>query len=117
MAPVFYFHGIPSCRLDCKMFSSPALLDDLGIRLIAVDSPGCEGSAYQRGRRLSDWPQDVAVLADFLGVNEFAVLGWSGGGPYALACAQLMPTRVSTTIVVSSVASYVIPGLAEGAND
>ncbi len=44
-------------------------------------------STFQKGRRLSDWPADVAALADALGIERFAVLGFSGGGAYTAACA------------------------------
>ena len=109
-----YFHGVPSSRLDCAMFANQPFLDRLGVRLIAVDRPGCGQSGYLRRRRIADWPNDISRLADHLNLDSFAVLGWSGGGPYALACALLIPQRVKKAIVVSSVAPHVLPGLTDG---
>ena len=73
-----------------------------GIRLIAVDRPGIGISDPRPGRRLLDWPADVAQLADHLGIARFAVVGWSGGGPYAAACGYLLPHRVTRVGMVSS---------------
>jgi pimeloyl-ACP methyl ester carboxylesterase len=51
-------------------------------------------SSFQPARRLLDWPDDVAQLADALDLDRFAVAGVSGGGPHALACAYALPDRV-----------------------
>jgi pimeloyl-ACP methyl ester carboxylesterase len=114
--PVFYFHGVPSSRLDFHMFGSDALAERLGLRVIAADRPGCGLSGFQPHRKIGDWPADVAALADGLGLDGFAVLGWSGGGPYALACANTLGRRVSTVAVVSSMGPHDVPGLADGIN-
>ena len=71
-----------------------------GIRLISVDRPGFGLSDMCPGRRIIDWPFDIAVLADHLGVERFHVLGVSGGGPYALACAVALPDRVAGAAIV-----------------
>lgn len=47
------------------------------------------------GRRLLDWPADVGALADALGLDRFAVIGFSGGGPYAMACARAIARRLT----------------------
>src|ERR687893_2368518 len=57
-----------------------------GVRLILVDRPGYGVSDFQPGRRLLDWPADVAGLAEALALERFAVFGMSGGGPHAAAC-------------------------------
>jgi pimeloyl-ACP methyl ester carboxylesterase len=89
--PIFFFHGIPGSRL----FHPPyEVTTRLGVRLIATDRPGSGLSTYQPGRRIIDWPADIAQLADHLGVDKFFVAGHSGGGPYALACAYALPARV-----------------------
>jgi pimeloyl-ACP methyl ester carboxylesterase len=97
--PVFFFHGFGTSRVICPP-GEPAV--ELGIRLIAVDRPGIGLSEALPGRRLLDWPADVAELADLLGINAFSVIGWSGGGPYALACAHALPGRVAAVGLVSS---------------
>jgi pimeloyl-ACP methyl ester carboxylesterase len=86
--PLFYFHGYPGSRLEA------GLLPGLAVRVIAIDRPGYGGSAAQSGRRLLDWPADVAAVADHLRIDRFAVLGVSGGGPYAAACAYGLCQRV-----------------------
>lgn len=97
--PVFFFHGFGTSRVICPP-EEPAI--EMGIRLIAVDRPGIGLSQALPGRRLLDWPTDVAALADRLGIDSFSVIGWSGGGPYALACAHALPERVAAIGLVSS---------------
>ncbi|KAI2463499.1 alpha/beta-hydrolase [Annulohypoxylon bovei var. microspora] len=86
---IFYHHGYPSSHEEA------IFCDDLarkhGLRLISVDRPGMASSTHQRNRRLLDWPVDLLALADHLKVDRFAVLGVSGGGPYALACLYQIP--------------------------
>jgi len=110
--PVLYFHGVPSTGLDVGMFDGPRLADELGIRLLSVDRPGCGRSDPQPKRRLVDWPDDVQALADGLGLEQFAVLGWSGGAPYALACAERLGDRVRAVALVSGVVPFGNPGIA-----
>ncbi len=96
--PVFFFHGIPGSRL----FRPPDdLTERAGVRLICVERPGYGESTFQPGRHMLDWPRDVAQLADHLGMDRFAVMGHSGGGPYALACAYALPKRVTPAITLS----------------
>jgi pimeloyl-ACP methyl ester carboxylesterase len=95
---VMYFHGAPSSRLDLTLFEDA--LAALDVRVVSADRPGYGGSSPQPGRRWEDWPAEVAVLADRLGVERFAVLGLSSGGPYAVACAALLPGRVASVGVV-----------------
>ena len=70
------------------------------MRLIAPDRPGVGLSGLQPNRTLLDWPRDVESLADALGIERFAVLGWSLGAPHALACAYGIPERVTRTATV-----------------
>ncbi len=90
--PVLYFHGNPGSRLDVVPHTHIA--QELGMRLIGVDRPGIGRSSPHPGRRLLDWPGDVTRLADELGLDRFAVLGFSAGGPYAMACGYAVPERV-----------------------
>ncbi len=98
--PVLFFHGFGTTRIICPPDEGPA--NELGLRLIAVDRPGIGLSTPQPGRRMLDWPRDVAELADRLGIGSLSVIGWSGGGPYALACGFAMPDRISAVGLVSS---------------
>jgi pimeloyl-ACP methyl ester carboxylesterase len=96
--PLFYFHGFPASRLEAALTDAAAAR--LGIRVIAPDRPGLGRSDFQPGRAIADWPADVAGLADALGLGRFAVLGVSGGAPYALACAAKIPQRLDAVGVV-----------------
>jgi pimeloyl-ACP methyl ester carboxylesterase len=87
--PLICFHGGLSCRLDVRFASRQC--SEAGVRLLSVDRPGIGLSSPQPDRTLLGWPKDVAHLARALGIARFAVLGWSAGGPYALACAHEIP--------------------------
>src|ERR1035441_6500144 len=87
-APVFAFHGTPGSRLQLTI--DETAIGDAGVRLVCPDRPGYGLSTFQPGRRLVDWPGDVAHLADHLGIGRFAVMGISGGGPHAAACAAML---------------------------
>lgn len=96
--PVFYCHGFPASRLEGRIIDTAAKRHRA--RIIAADRPGYGRSHFQSGRRLTDWPDDLWQLADGLGIERFAVLGISGGGPYALACAWKHGERVIAVSVV-----------------
>jgi len=96
--PVFYFHGFPGSRLEAQLGDEVARRR--GIRLIAVDRPGYGCSSPQPGRHLLDWPPDVAALAEALGIERFAVLGVSGGAPFALACAAHLKEHIPSVALV-----------------
>lgn len=83
----------------------------LGVRLIAFDRPGYGCSDRKRGRRVADVAADVAAIADCFGIGEFAVAGRSGGGPHALACAALLPNRVTRAAVLVGLAPPSADGL------
>ena len=99
---VFHFNGSGGSRLEHP--SDLSILTDLGIRLISTDRPGHGVSDPQPGRRLLDWPDDIGQLADHLAIANFHVLGWSAGGPHALACAYRLPDRVSSGALISGLA-------------
>ena len=112
--PVFYFHGFPSSRIDWPIFDSDAIAARLNARIIAADRPGYGLSDFKRGRQILDWPDDVIELADELQVDRFAVLGISGGGPYALACAHRIPRRLTTTAIICGMGPSEAPGARDG---
>jgi pimeloyl-ACP methyl ester carboxylesterase len=99
--PVMHFHGIPCSRLEALWEADSC--HELGVRVICPDRPGYGLSDYLPDRSLLDWPADVTALADALGLGRFGVVGVSGGGPYALACAFAMPDRLTGVCVVSGV--------------
>jgi pimeloyl-ACP methyl ester carboxylesterase len=109
---VMYFHGAPSTRLDLAVFERA--FAERSVRVVSSDRPGYGRSSPQPGRRLEDWPSDVAALADHLGVERFAVLGLSSGGPYAVACAALLPDRVASAGIVCGETDFGWPGAWDG---
>lgn len=110
--PVFSLHGNPGSRLTHHPDDTVARA--MGARIITVDRPGYGLSTFKPRRRLVDFPDDVAALADALGVARFAVMGGSGGGPYAAACAWRLPARVTRLALLSSVAPLDVPGITRG---
>ncbi len=108
--PLVHFHGSSSSRLEHPVH--PEALE--GVRLVTIDRPGHGHSEFQPERTLLDWPVDVAELADQLGIERFAVTGWSAGGPHALACAYRIPERITTVGLVSSFGPYDRPGATAG---
>jgi pimeloyl-ACP methyl ester carboxylesterase len=72
------------------------------VRLVIVDRPGIGGSDVLPRRTFASWADDVVELADSLGVERFGVVGWSGGGPYAAACAALIPARLTGVAIACS---------------
>lgn len=99
---MFLLHGTPGCRIGPRPRS--AILHRLGVRLICFDRPGYGESDRQPGRRVADAAADVSVIADSLGLDKFAVVGRSGGGPHALACAALLSERMTRVAVLVGLA-------------
>jgi pimeloyl-ACP methyl ester carboxylesterase len=107
--PVFLLHGTPGSRLG--PFPRGRVLYELGVRLISFDRPGYGGSDRLASRLVADVVPDVRTIADELGVDRFAVVGRSGGSPHALACAALLPERVTRAAVLVSLAPWAAEGL------
>jgi pimeloyl-ACP methyl ester carboxylesterase len=99
---VIYFNGSGGSRLDHPPDES--ILVELGLRLITTDRPGHGLSSPHPNRKLLDWPADISQLAGHLDVERFYVMGWSAGGPHALACAYKLPGRVIAGAIVSGLA-------------
>ncbi|KAJ6787968.1 hypothetical protein PWT90_07074 [Aphanocladium album] len=94
---LLYFHGYPSSRIEAKVLHKLAAAHS--IRVLALDRPGYGLSTPQLPRRaLLDWPRDVQAFADTQGLDRFAVMGTSGGGPFAVACAHALPTKMLTGV-------------------
>ncbi|TPX19042.1 uncharacterized protein E0L32_011286 [Thyridium curvatum] len=97
---LFYFHGSPGTHSEGAPVHDAA--SKCGAVLVGVTRPGFGDSTAQPDRTLSSFASDVLHLADHLGVQQFAVLGISGGGPYALACLRALPAdRLRAVAVVS----------------
>jgi len=96
--PLLYFHGWPSSRLEALAMKQ--VVAELKFRVIAPDRPGYGLSDFKRERTIADWVTDVRELTQQLGWSRFAILGISGGGPYALACAASLPGALSKVLLV-----------------
>jgi pimeloyl-ACP methyl ester carboxylesterase len=110
--PVLSFHGGLSSRLDAAPAHEAAVAK--GVRLVSPDRPGMGLSTFQPGRRLVDWPADVAHLTEALDIGPFAVMGWSAGGAYAGVCAAKMGDRVTATALLSSAVPLDLYGTTRG---
>lgn len=82
-----------------------------GLRSIVYARPGYSGSTRQPERRVADAAHDTAAVLDALGVDEFVTIGYSGGGPHALACAGVLPERCLAAATVAGTAPYGVDGL------
>jgi pimeloyl-ACP methyl ester carboxylesterase len=102
--PVFLLHGTPGSRLSVHL--SEEDLAELGVRLISYDRPGYGRSDPYHDRPVAQAADDVRAIADAFGHETFAVLGRSGGGPHALACAALLPDRVNRVASLVGLAPY-----------
>jgi len=107
--PVFYFHGFPGSRLEAKLAEKISL--DTHVRFIGIDRPGYGLSSVKPARTFIDWADDVAELADALGIDRFSILGVSGGGPYAAACACKIPDRLDAVGIICGMGPVEVAGL------
>lgn len=97
-----WHHGTP--HTGAPLAPLVAFAAERGIRLICYARPSYGGSSPRPGRSVASAADDVARVADALGVGRFAVMGASGGGPHALACAALLPGRVTGVVTLAGVA-------------
>jgi pimeloyl-ACP methyl ester carboxylesterase len=100
--------GTPSAVVDFPYIADAAAAR--GLRSVISSRPGYGGSTRNEGRTVADAAADAAALADHLGAERFLVLGWSGGGSTALACAALLPDRVRAAVVLAGTAPPVEAG-------
>lgn len=106
---VFWHHGTPNIGAPpSPLFPAAARL---GIRWVSFDRPGYGGSTPLLGRDVASAATCVSSVADALGIDRFAVMGHSGGGPHALACAALLPDRVIAAVSAAGLAPFDAEGL------
>jgi pimeloyl-ACP methyl ester carboxylesterase len=110
---VLWFHGTPGASRQIAPEARRAA-KDREVRLIAVERPGIGESTAHVYNAFVDWARDIRTLADRLKIDRFGVVGLSGGGPYALACAHEMPGRVVAAALLGSVAPSVGEDAASG---
>jgi pimeloyl-ACP methyl ester carboxylesterase len=92
-SPVLLVGTSPGSRLFCP--DLPATLA-AGVRLVTVDRPGYGRSDPDPHPSMAGWVADTGALVDHLGLGRFGLVGWSGGGQFALAVAAGLPDRVTS---------------------
>ncbi|KAK6430818.1 hypothetical protein LTR95_013027, partial [Oleoguttula sp. CCFEE 5521] len=95
---IFYLHGLGDCRLTGAWYHDAGV--EQGVRIIAVDRPGIGLSDQHTGRTALDHAQDIRLLALHLEAARYSVMGVSGGGIYALACAHALPANELKSVAV-----------------
>jgi pimeloyl-ACP methyl ester carboxylesterase len=108
-APLVYHSGSPGAGLPFHPYV--AAMAKRSLRYVSVTRPGYGGSTRHEGRTVADAAGDTRAVLDELGIDRAYVIGWSGGGPHALACAALLPDRVLGAAVLAGVAPYPAEGL------
>ena len=98
--PVMYFHGTASSRLEVYLLKH--LTTKENIQLIAIDRPGYGLSTYKPRKNIQDINNDINFLANHLGIEQFSVLGWSGGGVFALAYITYFPQRITCGVIAGT---------------
>jgi pimeloyl-ACP methyl ester carboxylesterase len=111
--PLLFHVGTPSAGLLYAPFAET--LAERGLRYVSYSRPGYGSSTRRPGRAVVDVVEDSAAILDAIGADRCYLLGWSGGGPHALACAARMPERVIAAATVGGVAPYGAEGLDWGA--
>ncbi len=107
--PLVMQHGTPGAALVLEPVAEAAAR--YGLRFVTHSRPGYGGSTAQPGRRVADVAGDVAAVLDAVGAEDFVTIGWSGGGPHALATAALLPDRCRAAAILAGIAPYDADGL------
>ncbi len=107
--PLVFHVGTPSAGIPFPRFVEQ--LAQRGLRYVSFSRPGYGASTRRPGRSVADVVGDTQTVLDSIGADRAWVMGWSGGGPHALACAAVMPQRVLGTATIASVAPYPADGL------
>lgn len=106
--PVLFFHGAPGSSYIHAEMAEIAV--QCGVRLVAIDRPGYGLSDAQPGRTFLSWADDVVVLIDLLKIDQFSIIGFSGGSPYPLACAYKYPDCIKKVALIGAL----VPGVVDG---
>jgi pimeloyl-ACP methyl ester carboxylesterase len=110
--PVIHLHGLPSSRLEVNSPDLVAIAERLHIRLMVPDRPGI-GLSDWKSYTIADYPELLVQFADKLGLDRFALTGFSSGGKLVAACAWKIPQRLTTATIVSGTAPFDLSGVKE----
>jgi pimeloyl-ACP methyl ester carboxylesterase len=100
--PAVFFHGWPSSNRE--QFASGELLTRLHLDWFSLNRPGYGETVWHQNHSLLDWPSRVAAWADEQRLDRFHLVGYSGGGPFAMACARQIPERIQSLTLIASLA-------------
>lgn len=112
---VVYCHGTPGSRWELLLARSALERSRVAVRLVALDRPGYGTSTFVAQPGFLPWARDLAEVLDRLGIGHVAVLGASGGSPFALGCARALGDRVTRVAIVAGVAPPDTPGMQDAA--
>lgn len=101
---IVFHHGTPSAAESYRPWVHAAA--DAGLRWVSFSRPGYGDSSRRPGRSVADNCSDVVAVLDHLEVDSFVSMGWSGGGPHALACAALLAPRCAGAVTIAAVAPF-----------
>jgi pimeloyl-ACP methyl ester carboxylesterase len=107
--PLVMHHGTPGSLVRFRVIEEA--VHGRGLRLVTYSRAGYGASSRKRGRSVADVAADLEAVLDHIGAQRCLTLGWSGGGPHALASAALLPGRVLAATTLASVAPYDADGL------
>lgn len=105
--PLFFLHGTPGSRYFCHPDDSIAAT--AGVRIIVPDRPGMGLSDFRAGLTLRSWVDDLLALVDALSVRRYAVVGYSGGGPFAAVCGIAPDPRLASIGLINGVGPLSAP--------
>lgn len=110
---VIWLHGTPGARRQIP-HEARAFAARENIRIVGIDRPGIGSSTPYRYHGFDEFTEDLDILTDCLGIEQMAVIGLSGGGPYTLAAAHAFPDRVAACAVLGGVAPTCGPDAVAG---
>ena len=100
--PVVYHHGTPSCGMAPHGWADA--FASRGLRYVAWSRPGYGDSTRHEGRSVASVAEDARQVMDELGIERAYTVGWSGGGPHAMATAALLGDRILGGASIAGVA-------------
>ena len=112
---VLHCHGVPGSRWELGLVEASLLPVGPGVQFLSLSRPGYGPSDFRTLSGFVEWTTDVEEVLDRLDIDRVAVVGASGGAPFALACARRFPDRVSRVAVVVGVGPPRIPGMERSA--
>jgi pimeloyl-ACP methyl ester carboxylesterase len=110
--PTFFFHGLIGSHHQASYISDEA--GRFGIRIIAPNRPGVGRSEFIERKTALESVADVEDVAEALQLDEFSLIGISGGTPYALAALSRLAHRVKTVTLISGMGPMRLPGALRG---